>query len=112
MFRSARPRTPLRVVLYTKAGCCLCDEMKAELACADLADRYELTEVDIETDPALVERFGRSIPVLEIEGRVAFKGRLTSADFARKLDALVRGGGPSVADLIREARDDDRPEAR
>lgn len=33
-------------------------------------------------------------------------------DFARKLDALVRGGGPSVADLIREARDDDRPEAR
>ena len=85
------------LVLYTKADCCLCDEMKAELERARPRRRFELTEVDIESDPGLMQRFGRSIPVLEIAGRVAFKGRLSAADFERKLERIVRerarGGG-------------------
>lgn len=86
-----RATTPLSVVLYTRADCPLCEEMKAELARAGLASRYALSEVDIDTDAELTERFGRSIPVLEIAGRIAFKGRLTAAAFREKLARSMGG---------------------
>ena len=76
--------------LYTRAGCPLCDEMKAGLARARVRVPFELVEVDIEHDAELLARHGRSIPVLEIAGRVAFKGRLRAADFERKFARLAR----------------------
>jgi hypothetical protein len=78
------------LVLYTRAQCPLCDEMKAEIARARLGDRVELRVVDIDSDPALVERYGHSIPVLEIEGRAAFKGRLNAGDLERKVERALR----------------------
>lgn len=76
---------PLPLVLYTRPGCHLCEEMKAEIARVQTSRAFALREVNIDGDPALVERFGLSIPVLEIAGRVAFKGRLSAADLERKL---------------------------
>lgn len=86
---SARDREPVPVVLYTRSRCCLCDLLKQELARAQVARPYRLSEVDIDTDPRLAERFGRSIPVLEIGGRVAFKGRMTAEEFQRKFARLA-----------------------
>ena len=83
-------RAPVPVTLYTRRGCHLCEEMKAEIARAGCADLHELREVDIDEDPALALRFGRSIPVLEIAGRAAFKGRLTAPEFRRKLERALR----------------------
>ena len=76
---------PLPLVLYTRAECHLCEVMKAEIDRVAARRPLALTEVDIDSDPELVERYGRSIPVLEIAGRVAFKGKLTSAELERKL---------------------------
>ncbi|MEM7306691.1 MAG: glutaredoxin family protein [Planctomycetota bacterium] len=73
------------MVLYTRRDCPLCDEMKAELKRSRPAQRYALREVDIEGDPELERLHGLSIPVLAIAGRAAFKGRMTAADFERKL---------------------------
>ena len=88
----------MALVLYSRPGCHLCELMKAELARARPSRPYRLTEVNIDLDPALVERFGRSIPVLEIAGRVAFKTKLGAAEFERKLERLAaeaeRAGGP------------------
>jgi len=78
-----------RVVLYTRPGCHLCDEMKAALRGCHVRPSFDLEEVDIETDPELLERFERSIPVLEIAGRVAFKGRLTPETFRRKYARIL-----------------------
>lgn len=64
--------------------------MKAEIKLAGGEQRYELSEVDIESDPELNERFHLSIPVLEIEGRVAFKGKLTPDSFNQKLARAKR----------------------
>ncbi len=89
-------RSPARVpvVLYTRAGCHLCDAMKAELLRARSPVPFDLSEVDIDAHAELVERYGRSIPVLEIAGRPAFKGRLTAAAFAKKLaERAHRAGG-------------------
>jgi hypothetical protein len=77
-----RPAPPVR--LYTKPDCPLCVEMKAELARARVRPPFRLEEVDVSADPALLARHGLSVPVLEIGGRVAFKGRLDAASFAAK----------------------------
>ena len=77
-----------QVILYTRAGCHLCEEAKAEILAAGCRDEYLLEEVDIETDPALVERYGWEIPVVVINGIKAFKYRLTAAEFKRKLRRL------------------------
>ena len=74
------------MVLYTRPGCCLCDLMKAELERARTRREWRLVEVNIEGDPELLERHGESIPVLEIAGRAAFKGRMSAAEFERKFE--------------------------
>ena len=88
MLSFGRSKAPARVVLYSKPGCHLCEVMKAEMQRAGIAKRYALNEVNIETDPDLMARFSLSIPVLEIEGRIAFKGKLTAEDFANKLTRM------------------------
>jgi hypothetical protein len=86
---------PLALVLYTRERCPLCDEMKAEIARAGLGNRCALREIDVDSDPVLVERFGRSVPVLEIEGRAAFKGRLTAEDLRRKVERALSEREPA-----------------
>lgn len=93
MFR--RRNEPLELVLYTRAGCHLCDAMKAEFERARLGRTCTLREVDIDSDPALVERYGRSIPVLEIAGRAACKGRATAEEIARKVERALREQEPA-----------------
>ena len=79
------PAPPVPVVLYTRSGCHLCDEMKSEVARSTPSVPFELAEVDVDTDPALAERFALTLPVLEIAGRVAFEGRVRAEDFERAL---------------------------
>ena len=78
------------VVIYTRPGCHLCDDAKQEMLAADCADQYVLEEVNIETDPKLVERYGLEIPVITINGSKAFKYRLTTHEFKSKLRRLLR----------------------
>jgi len=46
---------------------------------------FDLEEIDISTDPELEIRFGQEIPVLFVNGRKAFKYRLTVSELHRKL---------------------------
>ncbi len=58
-----------RVTLYGRAGCHLCDAARAiiEAVCAELGESF--TEVDIDADPALRERFTDEVPVTFVDGR-------------------------------------------
>jgi len=81
-----RPAQP-EVILYTRAGCHLCDEAKKVLRDA----RVLFSEIDIDTDPALQARFNEEVPVVFIDGRKAFKYHVLPFDLARKLkDAASR----------------------
>lgn len=60
------------VVLYTRAGCHLCDEAKHVLRESGLAP----VEVDIDHDPVLLERYNESVPVVFIDGRERFRGKV------------------------------------
>jgi glutaredoxin len=82
--------TRAQVILYTRPGCHLCEEAKQEIRAAKCAEYYVLDEVNIETDPALVELYGWEIPVVVINGVKAFKYRLTAAEFKRKLHRLSK----------------------
>jgi glutaredoxin len=57
------------LVLYTRPGCHLCDEARAELvALTSELDGVELREVDIETDDRLLAAYLERIPVVELDG--------------------------------------------
>jgi glutaredoxin len=73
------------VILYTKPGCHLCDEMKREIHRAGCAELYALDEINIETDLDLLARYRYEIPVLLIDGVEAFRHRLRAADFKARL---------------------------
>jgi len=75
-----------RVILYTKPGCHLCEEMKQEMLKAQCPDLYSLEEVNIESDPELRSRYKFEIPVLLIDGLEAFRHRLRAEDFKAYLN--------------------------
>ena len=73
------------VTLYSRQGCCLCDAMKAIVAEVQTDTAFSLTEIDISTQPELEARFGQDIPVLFVNGRKAFKYRVTARALRRRL---------------------------
>ncbi|MCR9200649.1 MAG: glutaredoxin family protein [Planctomycetaceae bacterium] len=78
-----------RVTFYTRPGCCLCDEAM-ELLTSYRQDLPEIETVNIEDDQELTERFGESIPVIELDGRVMFQGRISAALLDRTMQARRR----------------------
>jgi hypothetical protein len=73
------------VVFYTKPGCHLCDEARAEIVNAGCEGLYTYEEVDILSDDELKRRYGWDIPVVLIDGTHAFKHRLTAEEFHRAI---------------------------
>jgi len=76
---------PVRVTLYTKAECSLCDEMGTVIAGMGAEVPLQVTVVDIGRDPDLMRRFGHEVPVLLVDGRKAFKYRVTAGALRRRL---------------------------
>jgi glutaredoxin len=62
--------SPPNVVLYTRRGCHLCDVARQVL------ERHGIFPacVDIDEDPQLREKFDTCVPVVEIGGRIRFRG--------------------------------------
>jgi hypothetical protein len=57
------------LILYGRAGCHLCDEMRAGLLALRPGLDFSLTEVDVGWAGELAERYGQLVPVLELAGR-------------------------------------------
>ena len=81
--------TKARVVLYSKPGCHLCEEMKAEMNNARCADLYSLEEINIESDIELLARYRFEIPVLMINGVEAFRHRLLAEEFRAQVTTAI-----------------------
>jgi len=90
------PDQALRLTLYTRADCPLCDEAKAALRRArdELGDRFEFNEVDIEGDARLTELYGQLIPVVTCGDETLFVGKVS----LHRLKAMIESpGGPKAA---------------
>jgi glutaredoxin len=79
--RRSRAACIPRVVLFTAAGCGLCDRAREQLA--ELGIEHD--RVDITGDPELEARYREWLPVLEIDGERAFVYYLDEAALLRKL---------------------------
>lgn len=75
----------MRLTLYTRPGCHLCDEMKAVVRRVQGQVACELTEVDISRDEALLKRYGRRIPVLVADGVEVARTRVGVAELLAAL---------------------------
>lgn len=106
LVNAGKPRYPgimaVQLRLYSRPGCHLCDEMKAVIKGAD-GDDIAFEEVDISTDPALEAELGNDIPVLFVNGRKAFKYRVTAAELRKRLrrERPRRGPLAQLRDLLR-----------
>ena len=76
-----------QVTLYTRTGCCLCDDAKQVIAAARQQAAFEYAEIDIDLDPDLVRLYGHEVPVITINHRKAFKYKVNINDLLKKLAA-------------------------
>lgn len=73
------------LTLYTRANCPLCDEAKLMLQLVQEDFPIGFTEVNIEEDDALHEKYMLMIPVLEQENEILIYGNI---GYAELLEAL------------------------
>jgi glutaredoxin len=83
----------IRVIVYTKEGCHLCENVISVLRSLSSEQRFDFSTQDITSSPELFERYKHVIPVVEIDGKVRLGGSALSSpktleDVLRK--ALVR----------------------
>jgi len=74
-----------KIVLYTRVDCHLCEVVRATLDEVLKTDPFELEVIDIDRDPKLVEKYGLEVPVVVIDGKKAFKYRMTARALREKL---------------------------
>jgi glutaredoxin len=75
------------VVLYTRAGCPLCDKAAAFLEAERRRHDFILEYVDIAADAALTETYGNWVPVVEVDGRIRFRGVINPVLWRRLMEA-------------------------
>jgi hypothetical protein len=75
----------MRFTLYSRAGCCLCEEMLADLQRLPAARGYAVDLVDVDADAALRVRYGHKVPVLELGGELVCHGRLDVEEVLKAL---------------------------
>lgn len=85
------------VVVYSRAGCHLCDVVKETLAEMEGQADFQWRVVDIDADAVLREKYNEEVPVVFIDGRKAFKYRMDGRQFLRALagrtDRQASGNG-------------------
>jgi glutaredoxin len=89
--RWRRPPAPdLRVVVYTRRGCHLCEVAWRQLRREQRRHGFTLTAVDVDGDPELAGRYGTCVPVVAVNGRVRFRGAVNPVLLRRLLRAESR----------------------
>lgn len=81
----------LRLTLYTRPGCHLCDTMKGVVDAIARNEPLTLRQVDITGNGDLERRFGVDIPVLVHDGEVVARVRTTRAALLESLRNIHPG---------------------
>jgi hypothetical protein len=80
----AQARAAQGLVVITREGCGLCDEMLSGLAELERTQSLPpVTVVDVDSDPDLVRQFGLKVPVLLLDGSVICHYTLNSNEVLR-----------------------------
>lgn len=76
----------IQVILYTREGCHLCEEVKSDLDDLRRIIPHQLIEIDIDGDRNLIKKYAVQIPVVEI-GPYVLKAPISSHDLEITLRA-------------------------
>ena len=75
---------PGGLVVVSRAGCHLCDDMLGELAALETSGAIPtVTVLDVDSDPALERQYGLKVPVLLLDGSVVCHYTLNSNELLR-----------------------------
>ncbi len=85
----------IRATLYTKRECSLCDEARQMLESLNAEVPHELFEIDVDSDPVLLARYGESVPVVQI-GPYTLRAPFSLLDLRVALAAAHQGRGRGV----------------
>lgn len=80
----------VQVVFYTRQGCHLCETAWEAVGKAHERYHFQLEQVDVDGDPDLVTRYGECVPVVVIDGKLRFRGRVNGVLLERLLRAKAR----------------------
>ena len=80
------------VVVYSRPGCHLCEELKDVILSAGCNELFTVEEISIDADPALYERYKYDIPVVAINGVERFMHRVKAEEFCAALLELEPDG--------------------
>ena len=78
----------VNVTLYTRENCHLCDATKTDLETLQETYPHQLVEIDVDSDTALLEKYGDSIPVVEV-GPYVIHAPISSKDLAMTIGAAT-----------------------
>ena len=84
-------RDDRRSILYSREGCCLCDDAREMLERVQRGRPFTLEERDIDSDEALLRAYLERIPVVTIDGVEAFELFVDESELERRLDMVHSG---------------------
>ncbi len=89
---ASAPPYDAQVVIYTRQGCHCCENAEA------VVRKFvsDITLVDIDNDPELLQKFNTTVPVVEINGKVRFRGKVSPMLLERTLAAEANRVARSV----------------
>ena len=83
-----KPSAGRHILFYTRRGCCLCDEAWQVVEAAQKKYGFTVERIDVDADAALAKEHGECVPVVAIDGKVRFRGRVNAVLLGR----MLRGG--------------------
>jgi uncharacterized membrane protein/glutaredoxin len=88
----------IRVTLYTRKNCHLCDQARSDLESLQIDFPHELVEIDINSDPILQEQYIEHVPVAQV-GPYKLEALFTATDLQVALGAAKDGLRRSQAEI-------------
>lgn len=80
------------VTLYLRPGCHLCEEALGHLRALQRELAFRVRQVNIQEDPALLERYDWFIPVVELEGEELARAPVDPTRLRRELARRLAAG--------------------
>lgn len=74
----------MQIELYSRRGCHLCEEAHGLLQSCGLSPEV----IDIDTRPELLANYNTCVPVVVVDGKVRFRGRVNPMLLQRLLKSL------------------------
>ncbi len=82
----------MRVVLYSREGCHLCDTARAVILAEQTRTPFVFEEVDVGGNDELELEYGIRVPVVEVDGAERFEFEVDPRRFAALVNLRTAGG--------------------